>query len=193
MSLGVLLIAAGSSSRLGSPKGLLPFKESTLIEHQIQIGLGCKPDKLVVVLGSNREQLSPIVSKSPVEIVENLDWEMGMGGSIRVGIEVLKHLDCILLLLLDQPLITTEHLLDLARELKSGEVEVVATLANDIIGPPCAFSQEFYSKLLKLEGDQGARNLLRDKQAKISAIQFNPAGVDIDTVSDYDQILSLFP
>ena len=82
----ILLLAAGSSSRMGQPKQLLPWGDQTLIGHQIQklIKTG---HPVHVVIGSNSELILPVIEKFPANILINKDWELGMGSSISFGIK----------------------------------------------------------------------------------------------------------
>jgi molybdenum cofactor cytidylyltransferase len=82
-----IILAAGASKRLGTPKQLIPHNNSTLIGHTIQCTLDSKCDETVVVLGANATLIQKKISNFPVNIVRNQNWKMGMGYTIRVGLE----------------------------------------------------------------------------------------------------------
>ena len=106
----VLLLAAGGSSRMGRPKQLLPWRNQTLIEHQIEI-LQDTGNPINVVIGSNSDLVIPLIEKYPVNIFINTEWESGMGSSISLGINQIiqkfPNAKGVLIALLDQPLIAT--------------------------------------------------------------------------------------
>ncbi|MDQ2799683.1 MAG: nucleotidyltransferase family protein, partial [Armatimonadota bacterium] len=118
-SIGLILLAAGGSARLGHPKQLLPYKGRTLLRHSAETALGslCRP--IIVVLGARADQLRPELADLEVLIAENRDWEQGMGSSISVGLAALEttapNLTGVILMLCDQPLITGDNLNALAQ------------------------------------------------------------------------------
>src|SRR6187402_3361996 len=83
---GIVILAAGGSSRLGQPKQNLIFKGKNLLQHAVNaaIGSGCEP--VIVVLGANTQTILPEVDEGEVCIVHNADWQQGMSTSIRAGI-----------------------------------------------------------------------------------------------------------
>ena len=107
-----LLLAAGGSNRMGTPKQLLPWGNITLIEHQINTLLETGHN-VVVVLGAYANDILPIIKKLPVTICINNNWENGMGASIAFGTEMISNkfhdASGVLISLIDQPLVTTLH------------------------------------------------------------------------------------
>ncbi len=104
----LLLLAAGASQRMGSPKHLLPWGNETLIEHQIKTLLETN-NPLSVVLGAYSEEIISVIDKFPIEIYTNENWEKGMGTSISYGMKLLlekyPNIDGVLITLIDQPLL----------------------------------------------------------------------------------------
>ena len=110
-----ILLAAGGSSRLGSPKQLLKMNGVTLVEHAARqlLDAGCSP--VLVVIGANAGKIRDAVAMLPVECVENAHWERGMGTSIASAIHVLNdvrfaHTSAVLIATCDMPTVTVEHL-----------------------------------------------------------------------------------
>ncbi len=88
-AVGAVLLAAGASTRMGAVKQLLPWKDSTLLEHAIKQISGVGVDSLVVVLGAHREQIHEQIDFSGVDVTVNSNWEEGMATSIAEGLEYL--------------------------------------------------------------------------------------------------------
>src|SRR4051812_11123571 len=109
--IGALILAAGGSSRMGSPKQLLPLNNRPLIRHSIDAPIAANCSPVRIVLGSSAEPVMQGLKSYTVEVFVNKDWSKGMGTSIRAGINNLPDtIDAILILLADQPLITSAHL-----------------------------------------------------------------------------------
>src|SRR5580704_14397123 len=109
-NIALVLLAAGGSTRMGSPKQLLPYQGRPLIRHAAETALasGCHP--VMVVLGSHAAEIRAALEGLDVVVVENTEWEKGIGTSIRAGISGAEIMACdgAVLALADQPLITSE-------------------------------------------------------------------------------------
>jgi molybdenum cofactor cytidylyltransferase len=195
----VVLLAAGESSRLGRPKQLVEIDGSPLIVRAISVALEAVPLEVIVVLGAYAEEIEAAVardfglgaepevaasSRSPIRIVVNEGWAEGMGSSIRVGVEAVDASSkAAVLMLCDQPRVSTELLLSLAEALSDSD-GISATEYEGRAGAPCAFARAVFPELLKLQGDRGARDLIRDPARNVALVPFESAAADIDTQSD---------
>lgn len=186
---GGLLLAAGGSRRLGTPKQLLEFEGKSLIRRAAEalIDAGCYP--VVVVLGAETEGSQKELEGFSVEIVENADWESGMSSSIRVGIESLvdleSSLDAVLITLVDQPFVAAEKLALFCEHYFTVHPPIIAARYRDVLGVPALFSKEHFSSLADLTGDKGARDLIRS--GPTVAIDLPEAAMDIDKPEDLSQ------
>lgn len=192
-NVGLIILAAGSASRMGKPKQLLSYQGSSLISHAVEIGLNstCKP--VVVVLGAYIEQIKPTINKFPVQIIENPHWKTGMSSSIRAGITAIKEnnpkLDALIIALGDQPLISTAVFNKLVQNYqKTGNIIIAATY-SDVIGVPALFSSVLFPELINLEGDRGAKALIGKYKDELLSISIPEAAIDIDTPEDYQKLL----
>ncbi len=189
---GLIILAAGKASRMGKPKQLLTYQGSSLISHAVKVGLNsiCKP--VVVVLGAYKEQIKPQIEKLPVQIVENPYWKTGMSSSIRAGIAAIKesksNLDAIIIALADQPLIDAEVFNQLIQSYQQTGNIIIASAYDDIVGVPALFSNIIFSELINLEGDKGAKALMRKYRDEVLTIEIPEAAIDIDTRDDYDKL-----
>ncbi len=191
---GIVIMAGGQSSRLGTPKQLLPYKGTTLLGYTIQVALDTKCDPVLVVLGAGSDTIKAAIKDYPVQIVENDGWEEGMGSSLRVGLlEMLKlqpDTEAVILMVCDQPFVTKSVLLCLISEqLHSGKgITASGYLAK--MGTPALFHKKYFEELIALGGDSGARPLLKRYATDVVIIPFEDGGTDIDTKQDYERLLN---
>ena len=186
IKLSILILAAGNSSRLGSPKQLIEFEGQTLIERITEIALSISEDVLIV-LGGNSNLISPKLERfeDKVSTIFNPDWYQGMGSSIRIGVEQLtEKADLILILLSDQPFVSKVLLQNMLRVYANSQNPIVSCVYNNTLGVPILFHKSVFSELLNLSGDKGAKSFLHLYEGKISTVDFPKGIIDIDTLED---------
>lgn len=194
LNIGLIILAAGKASRMGKPKQLLIYQGSSLISHAVKIGLNstCKP--VLVVLGAYAEQIKPEINKLPIKIVENPLWETGMSSSIRVGITAIKEsnskLDGVIIALADQPLIDVKVFNKLIQSYQETKNIIIACAYDGVVGVPALFNNILFSELINLEGDKGAKALMRKYRDEVLSIEIPEAAIDIDTEDDYEKLLN---
>jgi molybdenum cofactor cytidylyltransferase len=190
---GLIMLAAGKASRMGKPKQLLIYQGSSLISHAVKVGLNSICEPILVVLGAYAELIKPEIDKLAVEIVENPDWETGMSSSIRAGIAGIKesnsNLDAVIIALADQPLINVKVFNKLIQKYQETGNRIIASSYDDIVGVPALFDCALFGELILLEGDRGAKALMRKYQDEVLTIEIPEAGIDIDTPDDYEKLL----
>jgi molybdenum cofactor cytidylyltransferase len=191
VKVGGLLLAAGGSTRFGSPKQLFEFQGKTLLRRAAEaiIGSGCSP--IVVVLGANVDGSLDEISDLDVHPVVNSEWQTGMSSSIRAGLDELMNLepdlDAVLFTLMDQPFITAGHLVQFVERFRNERPPIVASEYDNITGVPALFSRELFDELFKLGGEKGARGLIRNHEP-LSTISLEEAAADVDNLSDLQNI-----
>jgi molybdenum cofactor cytidylyltransferase len=153
-----LVLAAGSSKRLGSPKQDVVVNGETLLDHAVRVAREAAGEVIVVTLAMNP------------------DADEGMASSIRTGVARIGNDARILITLCDQPLVTAAHL----RALIAVDAPIVATGYNGIRGVPAAFAPQFIPELLALQGDRGARAIIEKHGAAV--VPFEDAAIDVDEV-----------
>ena len=199
LNIAVVLLAAGASRRLGQPKQLLPYQGTTLLRHAADMacGLATSPPApspgrsyfagkggVIVVLGAHAEQIAPALEGLPVTIVIAEDWQEGMAASLRAGIRAVSDAEAGLVMLCDQPLVTTELLQALLQEWEPGSI--VASDYGEALGPPCVFGRPYFPELLTLTGDSGARKLLQKYPCR--TVAFPGGRTDVDTREDASRL-----
>lgn len=189
---GLILLAAGGSSRLGWPKQLLPYRGRTLLRHAAETALYslCRP--VVVVLGAQTGRLRSELTGLEVLVADNPAWEQGMGASIRAGLTALEtsspELVGVVLMLCDQPLITSDSLDALVQSHSDTGSPLVASEYGGTRGVPAFFSRALFPELRALPDAQGAKPILARHAAETVALPL-PAGVwDVDTAADYERL-----
>ncbi|MDN3547817.1 nucleotidyltransferase family protein [Mucilaginibacter aquaedulcis] len=188
---GLIILAAGESSRLGQPKQNLLYNGKTLLQNAIEAGQKSECEEVIVVLGANSHKITPVTGAT---ILHNADWKEGMASSIRMAItEINKSslVDKAIIMLCDQPFVSPELLNTMIyKQVETGKF-IAACTYNNTIGVPALFHRKLFTKLLQLQGRDGAKRILKDHPNDIVKIQFNNGAIDIDTLADYEQLLNL--
>ena len=147
----IVVLAAGMSSRLGSPKQLLTYQGKSLIQHTANIALQTTMRPVVVVVGANSEAIKKEIEWMNVEIIENKEWEEGMASSIRFGLNYVQKkdnkVDGIIFMVCDQPFISTKILETLLIKQNKTGLPIVASSYENMIGVPALFHKIFFKEL----------------------------------------------
>ncbi|OHD79898.1 nucleotidyltransferase family protein [Sulfuricurvum sp. RIFCSPLOWO2_12_FULL_43_24] len=188
--LEILVMAAGTSSRLGEPKQLLELNEHTLLWHAAVLALEFTPN-VTVVLGHKHEQCSDSINNLPVKTVVNTRYEEGLGSSIACGVSTLEECDCVLIMLCDQPLIPRIHYKKLIETSKEFPDLIIASHYDKRSGVPAVFPKHYFPALRELKGDKGAKSLLETNIYQYIPLSNNESK-DVDTQEDWERIRSDF-
>jgi molybdenum cofactor cytidylyltransferase len=185
----IILLAAGSSTRMGKPKQLLRYNGDTFLSHILNISIEVNAGKIIVVLGSDAELLKKELNDKKVFIVINNNWVEGMASSIRCGLNALDKIepscDKVIFLACDQPFVSASLLNKLISvHNKTGKQIVVSSYANTI-GIPALFHKSLFAELKELKGDTGAKKIILKHKELVEKIPFSLGSVDIDTIDDY--------
>ena len=188
-----LILAAGQSKRFGSPKQLLKWKDSNLLENAIKTVNTSNVTHTFLVLGANFDEILKMTDTNSVEIIRNHYWKKGLGNSIAFGVShIFKSnikVDGILLMLADQPLIDSEYLNALTDTFKLNNNQIIASsYLNDKKGVPVLFDKSYFDELTILKGDKGAKALIEKYSKNVTLIKGENKLVDIDTFEDYEQL-----
>ena len=191
---GIIVLAAGSSSRLGAPKQLLSYNDKNLLDHVIEEAKKTADGKVVVILGGNHQQIAGNINSPGIKVIYNPDWEEGMSSSIRTGLAGLKRenkdLDGVILAVCDQPFITAELFSALIAEARSTGKSIVASAYGGILGTPVLFTPVHFKDLEKLKGKEGAKILLDQYRENVTSVPFENGEIDIDTPEDYHKLIN---
>jgi len=190
---GVIILAAGSSSRFGNTKQLLHFKGKTLLKHTIEEAAQAGALPIVVVTGAKADEISKEIKNENVEIVFNKDWEQGMASGIVVGVKTAitlnKNLEKVIIAVCDQPFVSSSVFQQLFQKQNTGKRHIVACAYADTIGTPALFTKTYFDALMGLTGDHGAKKLFKEHGDDLATVEFPDGYIDIDTREDYENLL----
>ena len=161
--LAAIILSAGASQRMGSPKALLPYRGRPFLEHLMAVTAHAKIGVRRIVLGAHAALISEAVQFATDEVVINDDWEKGQLSSIQAGIRSLpRGTDGMILCLIDHPLISAGLVGDLIERFYSAETRphIVLPVYQGKRGHPVIFSAGVYEELLGAPLDQGARSVV---------------------------------
>jgi molybdenum cofactor cytidylyltransferase len=190
---GIIILAAGNSSRLGQAKQLLNFRNKTLLRHVVDEASVVAGALTIVVTGAARESVDKELDGSGAVVCYNPDWEQGMSASIHAGLNNLMELEpevaCCIIAVCDQPYITSGVFSGLLEKFKETSCNIIASSYADTAGTPVLFGKIYFDDLFRLEGHEGAKKLLQTYSQQVLLYPFTKGELDIDTRKDYQRLL----
>ncbi len=198
---GALILAAGTSSRMGQARNklLLPLARRPVLLHVIEAALGSRAFPVVVIVGHQAAEVQAHIPPAwPVRIVENPDYALGQSTSMHTGLRSLladqpeQALDSVLFLLGDQPLITSDMIDKLIETREQSGKRIVVPLYQGQRGNPVIFSLDLAPELLQVSGDEGGRGVLKRHPDEIATLEMGTetANFDVDTWDAYQNVLT---
>jgi molybdenum cofactor cytidylyltransferase len=191
-NVGVIILAAGGSSRFGQAKQLLSFQGESLVRRAVRTAMEAGCACVTVVVGDSRARIENELRETPAVIVENQEWQRGLGTSIRCGIRHLlssqPDLDAVVLLACDQPFVNASVITSLVAQRENSRKPIVACSYANTLGIPALFDRACFESLLALPDDSGAKTLIESRSADVAQIEFEKGAIDIDTPADFEQI-----
>lgn len=186
---GVVILAAGASTRMGTPKQLLELEGKTLLTRTIEAALASNAWPVVVVLGANAEKIRATIPRLPVLVAENPAWSEGMAASIRTGVTTLQQfsrsLDAGIFALCDQPAFSADTIAQLVAAQRATGCGIVASHYAGRNGAPALFLREHFATLAGLTGEDGARAMLNGAAAQVAVVDLPALATDLDTPEDF--------
>ncbi|TBN06341.1 nucleotidyltransferase family protein [Hyunsoonleella flava] len=193
-NIAIAILAAGASKRMGSPKQLLKWGETTLLQHSIKTCKNTVAKEVFTVLGANHEVIASGIEDESLPLVFNKEWEQGLGKSIASASKFLlnsnKIFEGILIVLADQPFVTTSFLDEMMNQFNPNSKDIIATSYNSSkCGVPVLFDKAYFKELSDLSGDDGAKSILEKHITSVQVIAPDFENTDIDTKEDYQHII----
>lgn len=187
------VLAAGASTRMGTCKLTRPFAGSTLLERALRAARGCAAAETVVVTGAHRDAVARSVQELGAREAFNPSWECGQSTSVRTAARfaAARGYDLLLVMVADQPYVEAAHLDALLRAYATGGAHACVTQGAQRRGNPCLFDATCFPLLEELEGDEGARSMLRaHPELAVRAVPAADARVldDVDTPDELARI-----
>jgi len=192
-NIAIVILAAGASKRMGEPKQLLKWGDTTLINHAINTAVAINSKEILVVLGAHYELIEKSIENSEVTILNNLHWEKGLGKSIAFAIDYLQNskldVDGVIVILSDQPLITSDFLKSIVSKFQPNKNQIIATsYGKGKQGVPALFDKFYFNELITLSDDHGAKDLLKKYKDHVEALSPPTENKDLDTNEDYTNL-----
>ena len=190
--IAALVLAAGGSARLGTPKQLLPWGDTTLLGHVLEQVKERPFDQIFVVIGASGDEVLERVDLEAAIVVENPEWEEGMASSLRVGLDAVMRLsraDAVVIFLGDQPDISDEVVTGLLDARRSTKRQAIVPKYRYVWGNPVVVERSLWPRLMSLNGDEGAKRLLQAHPEWVHEVWFEQRPPrDVDTRADFDDL-----
>jgi CTP:molybdopterin cytidylyltransferase MocA len=188
-SVYAIVLAAGSAKRFGSSKQLAEWNGEALVRRAARLAMQSCGARTLLVVGHNWQAVHSACLPLSGCFVINNQHATGIGSSLALAVSSIRHAaKAIVVLLADQPLVTTQHIAALIDKWSGDPLQIVATAYANTSGVPALFASGTFDKLGALCGDQGARKLLVDPEFDVREIEFAAAATDIDTVADLSSL-----
>ncbi len=187
-----ILLAAGSAKRMGRLKQLLPLGGWTVIEHCIGAIVAAGVSDIVVVLGPDAAEITPVIHAYPVATAFNMEQESGMVGSARAGLHAASPSSGgILICLVDHPLVMPETMASLISLHRRCPDSIIVPSCDGRRGHPTLFPRETAQEIY---GAVSLRDVIEKHSGSITYLDTNDEGIllDMDTPDDYDDIRKRF-
>jgi molybdenum cofactor cytidylyltransferase len=189
-----LVLAAGSSRRMGSPKQLLIVNGRPLLELVVANAGASKLDDVLVVLGAAADEIRAGVDLGRARVLINPEYTSGMASSLRAGLTSLADdVDRVAVILGDQPDVDAGVLNRLLELQETSGLPAAALSFNGLLHPPVVLKRELWGDLMELEGDVGCRAVIRARPELVARLQVETDlnhPVDVDTPADYARLAS---
>lgn len=181
MKIAAVVLAAGTSSRMGSNKLLADMGGRPLIARTVQNILASRANKVFVVTGHQAEEVRAALQIEDVEFIHNREFASGLASSVRVGVAAAKDFDAVLICLGDMPLVPPQ-ILDKMMEtcdLTEGR-DLVVPIHKGKLGNPVLWGSRYFAELGALQGDRGARELIGKYRERVCEVEVGDGAVVLD-------------
>ena len=181
----IVMLAAGRSERFGAAKLLAEYRGKPLFQHALSAAQDACPGDVCLVVGHNAHEIGDSAAGLADQLIMNEDYATGIGSSIACGVRACReHADAILIMLADQPVVSSTHLAELVNRWTGKQNEIIASRFSGVSGPPVLFASALFDQLEDLHGDVGAREILRRSSSMLRTVECEAAAIDIDTPED---------
>jgi molybdenum cofactor cytidylyltransferase len=186
--ISAILLAAGQSKRMGELKQLMPFGQSIIVEQAVDNLLGSAVDEVIVVVGYKAEDVTKAIAAKSIKLVINPDYEQGMSTSIIAGLKLVRgKVQGVMLAMGDQPLVDSQTINRLIEEFYNHDKGIAVPTYQGRRGHPIIFAIKYKKQLLKLRGDVGGRQIIKDHPDDVLEVAVDSESIvaDFDTTDDY--------
>jgi len=189
MRISSIVLSAGSSNRMGSPKALLKIGEKTFLQHIIEILSAKYVEEIHVVLGAFSDEIEPYIADLPVNVLINRQWDSGQLSSLITGLRAVDddRTDGVLVWPVDHPLVSGVLIDELLNAFDNDHGKIIIPKHNGRRGHPVIFPQKIFYELRSASPDEGARSVVRRNESIVYEVETSEEAIllNIDTPQDY--------
>ena len=189
--IGAVILAAGTSSRMGESKQLLRLGEATVLDQVVKNVRGSRVDEIVIVLGHQAETIKQSIATESLEVVVNESYRQGMGTSLRVGLSALpSEVGAALIVLGDQPFVRSATLDQILDHYQQTSAQIVIPTYKGFRGNPVLLDRSVFSEVMALQGDIGCRAIFGNHSEGIVKVPVEDVGIlfDLDSQEDFARL-----
>jgi molybdenum cofactor cytidylyltransferase len=189
-----VILAAGQSKRLGTPKQLLVLDGEPVLRHVVRNATGSALDQVILVLGFQAAEIYDAVGEWGQNLVINSDYASGQSSSLRLGLGVVDpKAEAVLFLLGDQPQVTAEIIDSVTDAFRKGCGRIVMPSYRRTPSNPVLFGREFFPELARVTGDEGARSVVEAHRDEVFTVEIDAGPpLDIDTEEDFEHLREIW-
>ena len=194
MNIGVVILAAGESKRMGAPKQILPIFGVPMLKYLIDEVIDTEAHPITVVLGANKSKIVPLLENIPIGIIDNKEWAKGIGTSIKMGLVgsylITKGFDGLIFMTSDMPYVTSELITQLIEAARNyPEKSIICSEYDGVKGVPVLLKKERFEDILDMKPEDGAKQFFTKYPNEIFSVPFDLGQIDLDTKEDYYNFL----
>ena len=193
-----VILAAGMSKRFGQPKQLAKIGHKYLTEWVLDSALASRLARVVLVVGHEHpkiiQALGSKINHPRLQVVINYRYQQGQSGSLQAGLSsIQQNFDSVMFMLGDQPRLRPGTIDFLLESFWQSEKSICVPVCSEISGNPTIFSRAMYASLMAIEGDIGAREVIRSNQEHILYVELEDAQsfIDVDTPQDLENFIKI--
>lgn len=180
---------------MGTAKQLLSYQGKTLLDSTIDTAKEVfNHNQIILVLGANHNEIASKITDKDIPISINNEWQSGMASSIKKGLKELleqfPNLENCFISVCDQPYLTSNIFTQMLQLKEYSQKEIVVAKYADTMGVPALFSNKYFTTLMSLDGEQGAKKIIQQNMVDVETFRFEKGAIDIDTKVDYENLKS---
>ena len=190
----VVILAAGTSSRMGQSKQLLQVHGTSMIRRAVNTALASSSRGVVVVTGKDSAAIVNELADSRITVVHNPAYLLGIGSSLKLALKkviaVYPDTDAVIVLVADQPMVTAAHLRKIIATFEASGSQLIASSYSGTFGVPALFARKFFDAVLQVDDTEGAKKVLKKYESELLLLDFPEGSIDLDTPEDLARFLA---
>lgn len=185
-----IILAAGTSKRMGEPKQLINWQGKTFLNHVIYKVSQCELSPIIIVLGAYRDKIIQTIIQNPqIKIIQNNKWTQGISTSVKLGIKNLpNNIDNVIIFLADQPQVRMDTIESLIKKASNSSADVIVPIKNNKKGNPILIKSNLFKEIDQLIGDKGFKQILNNFSQDFIESKDDSIFFDVDFLEDLDEL-----